>query len=150
MNSRHPDPRRVLGRCRAAVRGQDPLDPVDPLDPGMGSFLRALGIKNNENESPNSTLLISPSLFVLFVINCSCSLCFTMNLDYFLLKSCSTAAPAALGGCGGMGQLWDALAELTVQCAHVQCAHCTVCSLYSEHTELTQTSTASEGRRSSF
>ena len=21
------------GRCRAAVRGQDPLDPVDPLDP---------------------------------------------------------------------------------------------------------------------
>ncbi len=48
MNSRHPDPRRVLGRCRAAVRGQDPLDPVDPLDPwdpGMGSFLRVLKMK---------------------------------------------------------------------------------------------------------
>ncbi len=56
MNSRHPDPRRVLGRCRAAVRGQDPLDPVDPLDPrdpGMGSFLRVLGMKNNENEKPH-------------------------------------------------------------------------------------------------
>ena len=61
MNSRHPDPRRVLGRCRAAVRGQDPLDPVDPLDPldlGMKSFFRVLGIKNNENENPNSKLLI--------------------------------------------------------------------------------------------
>ncbi len=27
MNLRHPDPWRVLGRCRAAVRGQDPGDP---------------------------------------------------------------------------------------------------------------------------
>ncbi len=35
-----------------------------------------------------------------------------MKLDAFLLKSCSTAAPAALGGCGGLGQLWEALAEL--------------------------------------
>ncbi len=34
FNSRHPDPRRVLGRCRAAVRGPDPLDPRDPRDPG--------------------------------------------------------------------------------------------------------------------
>ncbi len=25
---------------------------------------------------------------------------------------CSKAAPAALGGCGGLGQLWEALAEL--------------------------------------
>ena len=48
MNSRHPEPRRVLGRCRAAVRGPDPRD---PLDPGMESFLRVLGIKNNENET---------------------------------------------------------------------------------------------------
>ena len=36
-----------------------------------------------------------------------------MILDAFLLKSCSKAAPAALGGCGGLGQLWEALAELT-------------------------------------
>ena len=40
-NFRHPDPRRVDGRCRAAVRGQDPVDPVDPR---MGSFLRILGV----------------------------------------------------------------------------------------------------------
>ena len=39
-------------------------------------------------------------------------LCFTMILDAFLLKSCSKAALAALGGCGGLGQLWEALAEL--------------------------------------
>ncbi len=38
--------------------------------------------------------------------------CFTMILDAFLLKSCSKAAPAALGGCGGLGQLWEALVEL--------------------------------------
>ncbi len=25
---------------------------------------------------------------------------------------CSKAAPAALGGCGSLGQLWEALAEL--------------------------------------
>ncbi len=35
-----------------------------------------------------------------------------MILDAFLLKSCPKAAPAALGGCGGLGQLWVALAEL--------------------------------------
>ena len=35
-----------------------------------------------------------------------------MILDAFLLKSCSKAAPAALGGCGGLGQVWEALAEL--------------------------------------
>ena len=40
------------------------------------------------------------------------SLCFTMILDAFFNKSCSKAAPAALGGCGGLGQLWEALAEL--------------------------------------
>ena len=32
FNSRHPDPRRVLGRCRAAVRGPDPLDPGESGD----------------------------------------------------------------------------------------------------------------------
>ncbi len=35
-----------------------------------------------------------------------------MIMDAFLLNSCSKAAPAALGGCGGLGQLWEALAEL--------------------------------------
>ena len=50
-------------------------------------------------------------LFV-FVIDFSFSQCFTMILDAFLLNSCSKAAPAALGGCGGLGQLWEALAEL--------------------------------------
>ena len=42
------------------------------------------------------------------VIEFSFSQCFTMILDAF----CSKAAPAALGGCGGLGQLWEALAEL--------------------------------------
>ena len=30
----------------------------------------------------------------------------------FLLKSCSKAVLARPGGCGGLGQLWEALAEL--------------------------------------
>ncbi len=54
MNSRHPDPRRVLGRCRAAVRGPDPRDPGnprDPRDPRMGSFLHVLGIKTMKMKS---------------------------------------------------------------------------------------------------
>ena len=37
---------------------------------------------------------------------------FTMIMDAFFLNSCSKAAPAALGGCGCLGQLWEALAEL--------------------------------------
>ncbi len=40
VNSRHPDPRRVLGRYRAAVRGPESRDPGDR---GMESFLRVLG-----------------------------------------------------------------------------------------------------------
>ncbi len=46
------------------------------------------------------------------VIEFSFSRCFAMILDAFLLKNCSKAAPAALGGCGGLGQVWEALAEL--------------------------------------
>ena len=65
MNSRHPDPRRVLGRCRAAVRGQDPLDPVDPL---MELFVRVLGMKNNENKNPISKLSILLCFLFVFVI----------------------------------------------------------------------------------
>ena len=40
LNSRHPGPRRVLGRYRAAVRGTDPVDPWDPnLAPGPSKRL---------------------------------------------------------------------------------------------------------------
>ena len=78
----------------------------------MGSFLRLLGMKNDENENPISKLSILLCFLLVFVIDCSFSLCFTMILDAFLLNSCSKAAPAALGGCGGLGQLWEALAEL--------------------------------------
>ena len=77
------------GRCRAAVRGQDPLDPgdpLDPLDPGMGSFLRLLGMKNNENENPISKLSVLLCFLVVCVIDFSFSLCFTMNLDADLSK----------------------------------------------------------------
>ncbi len=84
---------------------------MDPLDPEMGSFFRVLGIKNTENENPISKLSFLLCFLLLFVIYCSFSLCFTTILDAFLLKSCSKAAPAALGGCGGLGQLWQALAE---------------------------------------
>ncbi len=72
-------------------------------NPGMGSFLRVLGMKNNENENPISKLLILLCFLLVVVIDFSFSLCFTMNLDAFLLKSCSKATPAALGGCGGLG-----------------------------------------------
>ena len=64
----------------------------------MGSFLRVLGIKNNENENPISKLSILLCFLLVCVIDFSFSLCFTMILDAFLLKSCSKAAPAALGG----------------------------------------------------
>ncbi len=107
------------GRCRAAVRGQDPADPLDPLDPldlldpRMGSFLRVLGIQNNENENMISKLLILLCFLLFFVIGVSFSQCFTIILDAFLLNSCSKAAPAALGGCGGLGsQLFETLPEL--------------------------------------
>ena len=56
FNSRHPDPRRVLGRCGAAVRGPDPRD---PRDPGMGSLFRILGVfcDRSETLTPPETVL---------------------------------------------------------------------------------------------
>ena len=74
MNSHHPDPRRVLGRCRAAVRGQDPLDPLDPRDPRdprMESFLRILGMKNDENENLISETSKTTQFLEVFVIDFS-------------------------------------------------------------------------------
>ena len=75
MNSRHPDPRRVLGRCRAAVRGPDPLDPGDP---GMNSFLCVLGVNRSTMEpgdapvdNPLSTLSMSTSKTPRKVTGCS-------------------------------------------------------------------------------
>ena len=61
------------GRCRAAVRGQDPLDPLDlgesaGIRPGMGSFSRVLGIKNNENENPISKLSILLCFLLVFKV----------------------------------------------------------------------------------
>ena len=73
-------------------------------DLGQLSFLRVLGIKNNENENPISKLSNLLCVLLAFVIDFSFSQCFTMILDAFLLKSSSKAAPAALGGCGGLGQ----------------------------------------------
>ena len=97
------------GRCRAAVRGQDPLDPGESAD---GFIFARFRHKNNEHENPISKLSILLCFLFVFVIDFLFSLCCTMILDAFLLKSCSKAAPAALGGCGGLGQLWEALAEL--------------------------------------
>ena len=77
------------------------------------------------------------------------TLCFTMILDAFLLKSCSGGprrlwrSGSALGGSGGAHcTVCSLYSVLTAQCAHctvcslysvltVQCAHCTVCSLHS-------------------
>ena len=72
-NYRHPDPRRMWtgGAERQSVdrirwiRG----NPRDPLDPGMGSFLRLLGMKNNENEHPISKLSILLRFLLVFVID---------------------------------------------------------------------------------
>ena len=44
----------MLGRCRAAVRGQDPVDPEDPVDirdPRMGSLFRTLGVFCDRSET---------------------------------------------------------------------------------------------------
>jgi len=54
VNSRHPEPRRVLGRCRAAVRGPD------PGDPRMGSFFRVLGIKTMKMNVDHHPLPLPP------------------------------------------------------------------------------------------
>ena len=70
----------------------------------MESFLRLFGMKNNENENPISKLYILLCFLQVFVIYFSFSLCFAMILDAFLLKSSSKAAPADLGGCGGLGR----------------------------------------------
>ena len=94
MNSRHPDPRRVLGRCRAAVRGQDPLDPRDPrdpLDPGMGSFFRVLGMKNNENEHRKSEKSILLCFLAVFAADFSFSLFFTIETADFLIETAPLA-----------------------------------------------------------
>ena len=99
MNSRHPDPRRVLGRCRAAVRGQDPDDPLDPDDPGMKSLFRVLAIKSNEHENPISKLSIL-QCFCWFVRSIFHFTVFYNDLGCIfaqkLLKSCS----------GGPRRLW--------------------------------------------
>ncbi len=121
LNCRHPDPRRVLGRCRAAVRGQDPadpLDPRDPRDPGMGSFFRVLGITNNEHENPNSQLSILLCFLLVFVIDFSFSLCFATNLYAFLLNSCS-GGPRRLSRSGSAlwrssGRPWESSGRLYI------------------------------------
>ncbi len=63
----------------------DPVDPLDPLDPLVNSKSRVLGIKNNENKNYHSKILFLLRLFVV-VIDFSCSLCFTMNLDATISK----------------------------------------------------------------
>ncbi len=90
----------------------DPLDPLDPLDPRMGSFFRVLGIKNTKMNIQFKNYICFLCFLFVFVVDFAFSQCFEMIWDAFLLKSCSTAAPAAPGGCGGLGQLWEALAEL--------------------------------------
>ena len=89
MNSRHPDPRRVLGRCRAAVRGQDPVDPLDPGESagsGDGIIFARFRHKNNENETSISKLSILLCFLMFLVIDFSFSLCFTTNLDAAISK----------------------------------------------------------------
>ena len=110
----------MLGRCRAAVRGQDP---GDPRDPGTGSFLRLLGMKNNENENPISELSNLLCFLLVFVIDFSFSRCFATIFYAFLLKSCS-GGPRRLWRSGSaLAELWEALGELWEASA-----------LYSEHT----------------
>ncbi len=51
--------------------------PLDPGDPGMGSFLRLLGMKNNENEHPISETSKFTQFLNMFVIDFLFLLCFT-------------------------------------------------------------------------
>ncbi len=124
MNSRHPDPRRVLGRCRAAVRGQDPADPLDPRESGGSAdgfiFVRFWhkkqyklkpDFKNNNFTALFVCCCDRMFIFTVFYHEFGCrpfhnikqkltfgtkSLCFTSIFDAFLLKSCS----------GGPRRLW--------------------------------------------
>ena len=61
----------------------------DPRDPGMESFLRVLGMKNNENENPISKISMLLCFLLFFVIDFSFSLCFTMILGGETLKTLS-------------------------------------------------------------
>jgi hypothetical protein len=51
LNYRHPDPRRMW----TGGAERQSMDRIRWIrwNPGMGSFLRALGMKNNENEKPH-------------------------------------------------------------------------------------------------
>ncbi len=77
----------VDGRCRAAVRGQDPLDPLDPGESagirGWVHFLR-FRHKNNENENRKLKKSILPCFLVVFVADFSFSQCFTIETASFL------------------------------------------------------------------
>ena len=61
-------------------------DPVDPVDPVVNSKSRALGIKNNANENCYLKIFKTMWFLVVFVIDVSFSLCFTMNLDAAISK----------------------------------------------------------------
>ncbi len=58
MNSRHPDPRRVLGRCRAAVRGPDPGESGGSAGSGDEIIFARFRHKNNKNENAISKLSV--------------------------------------------------------------------------------------------
>ncbi len=76
-------------------------------DLGMAPFFRVLGMKNNENEKCHFKMFKIIWFLAVFVVDFSFSLCFTMILDAFLLKSCSGGprrlwrSGSTLGGSGG-------------------------------------------------
>ena len=89
LNSRHPGPRRVLGRYRAAVCGSDPVDPLDRLDPQMESFLRVLHIFLQQKWlGPHSG-----AMFFDFVMDLSCK---TPTFESFFWKIAYDCLPEML------------------------------------------------------
>ena len=100
------------GACGRRVRApaQGPFC-LDPRDPGMAPFFRVLGMKNNENEKCHFKMFKIIWFLAVFVVDFSFSLCFTMILDAFLLKSCS-GGPRRLWRAGSaLAELWEALGE---------------------------------------
>ncbi len=88
-------------------------------NPRMESFFRVLGMKNNENEHRKLEKSILLCFLAVFAADFSFSLFFTIETADFLIETAPLARhrPAP-----------------PPPPRPVQCAHCTVCSLYSEHT----------------
>ncbi len=100
------------GRCRAAVRGQDPLDPLDPRDPRMELFLRVLGIKTVKTNIRFQNYNVYCVFLLVFVME-FLFLHFHSVLPRFWMHFCSKAAQKLLRRPSEAVEVW--VSEHTVQ-----------------------------------